>query len=192
MTLARPNSSASGVPVSASSLARATSARVARVASTALHVRIRLDTQRQGIRRPDGLAPIGLSEYRARLPGRCCRSSTWASASYTCRKSMTRGKVGMDVHGLPPAEGKFASTVKVGAKGQIVIPKGARDLFGIKPGATLLPLADDQQGMTIMRQEVFDIFIAEAMPPLPGGPSLAHARRREGGRHERDELPRVA
>src|SRR5690625_5356218 len=81
---------------------------------------------------------------------------------------MTRGKVGMDVHGLPPAEGKFASTVKVGAKGQIVIPKGARDLFGIKPGDTLLLLADAQQGMTIMRQEVFDNFIAEAMLPLPG------------------------
>lgn len=72
--------------------------------------------------------------------------------------------VGMDVHGLPPAEGKFASTVKVGAKGQIVIPKGARDLFGIEPGDTLLLLADAQQGMTIMRQEVFDKFIADAMP----------------------------
>lgn len=70
----------------------------------------------------------------------------------------------MDVHRLPPAEGKFASTVKVGAKGQIVIPKGARDLFGIKPGDTLLLLADAQQGMTIMRQEVFEKFIAEAMP----------------------------
>lgn len=74
----------------------------------------------------------------------------------------------MDVHDLPPAEGKFAGTVKVGEKGQIVIPKGARDLFGIKPGDTLLLLADVQQGMTIVRQDVFDRFIAEAMPPHPG------------------------
>src|SRR5690625_7773735 len=59
----------------------------------------------------------------------------------------------MDVHDLPPAEGKFAGTVKVGEKGQIVIPKGARDLFGIKPGDTLLLLADAQQGMTIVRQD---------------------------------------
>src|SRR5699024_11018981 len=76
----------------------------------------------------------------------------------------------MDVHGLPPAEGKFASTVKVGTKGQIVIPKSARDLFGIKPGVTLLLLADAQQGMTIMRQEVFDKFIAEAIASPSGGP----------------------
>lgn len=35
-------------------------------------------------------------------------------------------------------EGKFISTVRVGEKGQIVIPKGARELFDIKPGDTLL------------------------------------------------------
>lgn len=79
----------------------------------------------------------------------------------------------MDVHDLPPAEGKFAGTVKVGEKGQIVIPKGARDLFGIKPGDTLLLLADAQQGMTIVRQDVFDRFIAEAMPRHPGGAPAA-------------------
>src|SRR5690625_6824324 len=86
----------------------------------------------------------------------------------------------MDVHGLPPAEGKFASTVKVGAKGQIVIPKGARDLFGIKPGDTLLLLADAQQGMTIMRQEVFDNFIDEEMLPLSGGTPTAQ----DGGQQQ--------
>src|SRR5690625_7959335 len=94
----------------------------------------------------------------------------------------------MDVHGLPPAEGKFASTVKVGTKGQIVIPKGARDLFGIKPGDTLLLLADAQQGMTIMRQEVFDKFIAEAMPPPSGGPP---AGQDEGTQQDRSEERRV-
>jgi len=102
---------------------------------------------------------------------------------------MTRGKVGMDVHGLPPAEGKFASTVKVGAKGQIVIPKGARDLFGIKPGDTLLLLADAQQGMTIMRQEVFDNFIAEAMLPLPGGTPTAQDGGPQQDTDEGDEQP---
>ena len=38
--------------------------------------------------------------------------------------------------GTPPP-GKFAATVTLGEKGQIVIPKGARDLFGIKPGDTV-------------------------------------------------------
>ena len=35
-------------------------------------------------------------------------------------------------------KGKFISMVKVGEKGQIVIPKGARDLFSIQPGDNLL------------------------------------------------------
>lgn len=37
-------------------------------------------------------------------------------------------------------EGKYAWTVKVGEKGQFVIPKEARDIFGIKPGDTLIVL----------------------------------------------------
>lgn len=50
-------------------------------------------------------------------------------------------------------KGKFISTVKVGEKGQIVIPKGARDLFGIQPGDTLLLMADENQGIGIMRSD---------------------------------------
>ncbi|MBQ2358599.1 MAG: AbrB/MazE/SpoVT family DNA-binding domain-containing protein, partial [Ruminococcus sp.] len=40
-------------------------------------------------------------------------------------------------------EGKHAWTATVGEKGQIVIPKQARDIFGIKPGDTLLLLGDE-------------------------------------------------
>ena len=53
--------------------------------------------------------------------------------------------------GIKVPEGKFISTVKVGEKGQIVRPKGARDLFDIKPGDTLLLLADKEQGMAIVQ-----------------------------------------
>ena len=53
--------------------------------------------------------------------------------------------------GIKVPEGKFISTVKVGEKGQIVIPKGASDLFDIKPGDTLLLLADKEQGMAIVQ-----------------------------------------
>jgi AbrB family looped-hinge helix DNA binding protein len=48
-------------------------------------------------------------------------------------------------------EGKYAETVTVGTKGQIVIPKEARDVFDIHPGDHLLilHLADAEQGMAI-------------------------------------------
>ena len=44
---------------------------------------------------------------------------------------------------------KYAWTATVGEKGQIVIPKQARDIFGIKPGDTLLLLGDEQRGIAI-------------------------------------------
>ena len=43
-------------------------------------------------------------------------------------------------------KGKFVSLVKVGEKGQIVIPKGARELFSIQPGDQLLLMADKKRG----------------------------------------------
>ena len=46
-------------------------------------------------------------------------------------------------------EGKYAWTATVGEKGQIVIPKQARELFGIKPGDTLLLLGDISRGIAI-------------------------------------------
>lgn len=52
-------------------------------------------------------------------------------------------------------EGKYAWTVKVGEKGQFVIPKEARDVFGIKPGDTLLLLGDRERGMAIPPKEEF-------------------------------------
>lgn len=51
-------------------------------------------------------------------------------------------------------KGKFAGTVRVGEKGQIVIPKGARDLLKIRPGDTLLVLADEKRGIAVVKDEV--------------------------------------
>ncbi|MEE1043682.1 MAG: AbrB/MazE/SpoVT family DNA-binding domain-containing protein, partial [Clostridia bacterium] len=45
-------------------------------------------------------------------------------------------------------KGKYVfGTAKVGEKGQIVIPKEARDIFNIKPGDNLLILGDEASGI---------------------------------------------
>ncbi len=52
-------------------------------------------------------------------------------------------------------DGKYMGSVKVGQKGQIVIPKEVRDMFGIDTGDTLLLLADAKKGIAIERMGVF-------------------------------------
>ncbi len=47
-------------------------------------------------------------------------------------------------------------TVRVGERGQIVIPKEARELFGISSGDTLLVLGDEEHGLFISKPEVMD------------------------------------
>lgn len=45
-------------------------------------------------------------------------------------------------------------TAKVGERGQIVIPKEARELFNIKPGDTLLILGEENKGLIVSRPEL--------------------------------------
>lgn len=59
-------------------------------------------------------------------------------------------------------EGKYAWTATVGEKGQIVIPKQARDIFEIKPGDTLLLLGDIQRGIAIPPKGAFSNLFAAA------------------------------
>jgi len=60
---------------------------------------------------------------------------------------------GKHVLGQPRGKHVFG-TVKVGEKGQIVIPKEARTVFGIQPGDTLLVLGDERSGIVVTRPEV--------------------------------------
>lgn len=52
-------------------------------------------------------------------------------------------------------DGRYAWTAKVGEKGQIVIPKQARELFRIHPGDTLLLLGDLERGLAIVDSAKF-------------------------------------
>ena len=63
-------------------------------------------------------------------------------------------------------EGKYMfGVVKVGDKGQIVIPKDARKLYDIKPGDSLM-LLGDQNGMALLKTEKFQAIIDQAMGGL--------------------------
>ena len=57
---------------------------------------------------------------------------------------------------------KFLWTVKVSEKGQIVIPKQAREEFNIKEGDTLLLLVDKSKGIAIAKYDDYLQF-AEAI-----------------------------
>ena len=64
-------------------------------------------------------------------------------------------------HLLGKPRGKHIfGTAKVGEKGQIVIPKEARDMFGIKPGDTLVILGDAERGLAIPPKEQFGEWIS--------------------------------
>lgn len=56
--------------------------------------------------------------------------------------------------------GKNAWTVKIGEKGQFVIPKEARDMFGIQPGDTILVLGDIEKGIAIPPKSLMNKYIS--------------------------------
>ena len=58
--------------------------------------------------------------------------------------------------------GKYVfGTVRVGERGQIVIPKQCREVFNIKAGDTLLILGDEERGIGIMKQDSVMDFIKD-------------------------------
>ena len=59
---------------------------------------------------------------------------------------------------------RFVGIAKVGEKGQIVIPKEARDMFSIKPGDVVVVLCDKKKGMALLKSESFDGIIDKVMP----------------------------
>ena len=64
---------------------------------------------------------------------------------------------------------KLAASAKVGEKGQIVIPKEMREMFSIKPGDTIILLADEKRGIAIPPKKMFNAFIEKVNGLMDGG-----------------------
>ena len=60
--------------------------------------------------------------------------------------------------------GKYAWMVKIGEKGQFVIPKEARELFDLQPGMEILVLGDKEKGLAVLPREQQNEFIARIFP----------------------------
>ena len=62
--------------------------------------------------------------------------------------------------------GKYAWMVKIGEKGQFVIPKEARDLFDLQPGNEILVLGDEKKGIAILPKEIQQEYITRIFSEL--------------------------
>lgn len=51
---------------------------------------------------------------------------------------------------------KFMSTVRLGPKGQIVIPKEVREMFALEPGDSLILLADRTRGIALQKSSFYE------------------------------------
>ena len=61
----------------------------------------------------------------------------------------------------------YMSSVKIGPKGQIVIPKEARDMFGLQPGDTMVLLADKKRGIALQTADKLNPLLRKAFAVLP-------------------------
>lgn len=60
-------------------------------------------------------------------------------------------------------------TVKVGERGQIVIPREARDKFDIKAGDTLIVLGDEKWGIAVTKSDVLQKFASDIFQKMEDG-----------------------
>lgn len=59
---------------------------------------------------------------------------------------------------------KFIGIAKVGEKGQIVIPKEARDMFDITPGDSVIVLCDREKGIALLKADVIEDISEKVFP----------------------------
>jgi AbrB family looped-hinge helix DNA binding protein len=63
---------------------------------------------------------------------------------------------------------KFIGVAKVGEKGQIVIPKEARDMFDIKPGDSVVILCDRSKGIAVLKADEIEEFADKVFAKVEG------------------------
>ncbi len=61
----------------------------------------------------------------------------------------------------------YMSSIKIGPKGQIVIPKEAREMFGIRPGDTLVLMADKKKGIALQTADKLNPLLRKVFAALP-------------------------
>lgn len=64
-------------------------------------------------------------------------------------------------------ERHYMSSVRVGPKGQIVIPREAREMFGIEPGDLLVLLADKKRGIALQTPEKLHPMLKQVFDGMP-------------------------
>ena len=65
-------------------------------------------------------------------------------------------------------DGKYAWMVKIGEKGQFVIPKEAREMFELHPGEEILVLGDKNRGIAILPKEKQQEYVEQIFRVLEG------------------------
>ena len=71
-------------------------------------------------------------------------------------------KEGMVIPPAPKGKHLFGSLI-INERGQIVIPKVARDMFDLNPGDRLILLVDEEEGLALVKAEVFEARIKHTL-----------------------------
>ena len=66
-----------------------------------------------------------------------------------------------------PKSHRIFGTARVGERGQIVIPKEAREMFGIEPGDMLVLLADKKRGIALQTPEKLHPMLKQVFDGIP-------------------------
>lgn len=65
---------------------------------------------------------------------------------------------------VPPPKGRSIwGSVTINERGQLVIPKNVREMFGLSGGQRLIVLTDDQEGIALVPAKVFEEKMKHAM-----------------------------